>query len=121
MGEPINHTFLDGIFPQKNIHFGGTPIYGNPHMVVSNLRGPSDPQVFLPSQMILRSQSTHVHTFSRCATGMSLPHFAVFSSFFFENQEDAMFTLSTTTYRRFTDHRGFINILVGGLNPSEKY
>ena len=34
MGVPPNYPLLDGIFPNKNQPFEGTPIYGNPHIMM---------------------------------------------------------------------------------------
>ena len=34
MGVPLNHPFLDGMFPYKPSSYGGTPIYGTPHFIV---------------------------------------------------------------------------------------
>ena len=34
IGVPQNHPFLDRIFPYKPSSYGGTPLYGNPHILV---------------------------------------------------------------------------------------
>ena len=34
IGVPPNHPFLDGIFPNKNHPYWGSPIYGTPHFML---------------------------------------------------------------------------------------
>ena len=62
IGVPLNHQFLDGIFPYKRSSYGGTPIYRTPHLfhgsVVSTTHpftefdsgwAPMEPGIFLHS------------------------------------------------------------------------
>ena len=37
IGVPPNHPFLDRIFPDKPSSYWGTPILGNPHIIIYNI------------------------------------------------------------------------------------